>query len=124
MLSRKDQSAARISWGMAAVAIVTAAGLALTASGSRAAQQMAAIDDLAIIQLRAPGGKRIEAPTGPLKAIVGAMVDLLTDPTRKQRQEGDPLRLGAWEARRIEALRAEDSTLNHDLEVITRKLRG
>lgn len=70
------------------------------------AQQMAAIDDLAIIQLRAPGGKRIEAPAGPLKAIVGAMVDLLTDPTRKQRQEGDPLRLGAWEARRIEVLRA------------------
>lgn len=70
------------------------------------AQQMAAIEDLAIIQLRAPGGKRIEAPAGPLKAIVGAMVDLLTDPTRKQRQEGDPLRLGAWEARRIEALRA------------------
>ncbi|WP_374671309.1 DEAD/DEAH box helicase [Acidovorax temperans] len=70
------------------------------------AQQMAAIDDLAIIQLRAPGGKRIEAPAGPLKAIVGAMVDLLTDPTRKQRQEGDPLRLGAWEARRVEALRA------------------
>ena len=70
------------------------------------AQQMAAIDDLAIIKLRAPGGKRIEAPAGPLKAIVGAMVDLLTDPTRKQRQEGDPLRLGAWEARRIEALRA------------------
>ena len=70
------------------------------------AQQMAAIDDLAIIKLRAPGGKRIEAPAGPLKAIVGAMVDLLTDPTRNQRQDGDPLRLGAWEARRIEALRA------------------
>ena len=70
------------------------------------AQQMAAIDDIDIISLRAPGGKRIDAPAGPLKAIVGAMVDLLTDPTRKQRQEGDPLRLGAWEARRIEALRA------------------
>lgn len=70
------------------------------------AQQMAAIDDLAIIKLRAPGGKRIEAPAGPLKAIVGAIVDLLTDPTRNQRQDGDPLRLGAWEARRIEALRA------------------
>ena len=70
------------------------------------ARQMAAIDDLAIIKLRAPGGKRIEAPAGPLKAIVGAMVDLLTDPTRNQRQDGDPLRLGAWEARRIEALRA------------------
>ena len=50
------------------------------------AQQMAAIDDLAIIKLRAPGGKRIEAPAGPLKAIVGAMVDLLTDPTRNQRK--------------------------------------
>jgi len=69
-------------------------------------RQMAAIDDIAIISLRAPGGKRIEAPAGPLKAIVGAMVDLLTDPTRKQLKDGDPLRLGAWEARRIEALRA------------------
>lgn len=70
------------------------------------ARQMAAIDDIAIISLRAPGGKRIDAPAGPLKAIVGAMVDLLTDPTRKQLKDGDPLRLGAWEARRIEALRA------------------
>jgi len=70
------------------------------------ARQMAAIDDIAVISLRAPGGKRIDAPAGPLKAIVGAMVDLLTDPTRKQRKDGDPLRLGAWEARRIEALRA------------------
>lgn len=70
------------------------------------AQQMAAIDDIAIISLRAPGGKRIDAPAGPLKAIVGSMVDLLTDPTRNQRKDGDPLHLGAWEARRIEALRA------------------
>lgn len=70
------------------------------------AQQMAAIDDIAVISLRAPGGKRIDAPAGPLKAIVGAMVDLLTDPTRNQRKDGDPLHLGAWEARRIEALRA------------------
>ena len=70
------------------------------------ARQMAAIDDIAIISLRAPGGKRIDAPAGPLKAIVGAMVDLLTDPTRNQRKDGDPLHLGAWEARRIEALRA------------------
>ncbi|WP_236749950.1 DEAD/DEAH box helicase [Acidovorax carolinensis] len=73
------------------------------------ARQMAAIDDITIISLRAPGGKRIDAPAGPLKAIVGAMVDLLTDPLRnagKQLKDGDPLRLGAWEARRIEALRA------------------
>lgn len=45
MLSNHDVSLSRISWGMAAVAIVTATGLALTASGSRAAQQMAAITD-------------------------------------------------------------------------------
>ena len=70
------------------------------------AARMAAIDDHALILLRAPGGRRIEAPAAPLKAIVGAMVDLLTDPARKQRQDGEPLHLGAWEARRIEALRA------------------
>ena len=70
------------------------------------ARQMAAIDDLTLISLRAPGGRRIDAPAGPLKAIVGAMVDLLTDPARHQRKDGDPLRLGIWEARRIEALRA------------------
>ena len=45
MLSNHDLSLQRISWGMAAVAVVTATGLALTASGSRAAQQMAAITD-------------------------------------------------------------------------------
>ena len=45
MLSRHEISLHRISWGMAAVAMVTATGLALTASGSRAAQQMAAISD-------------------------------------------------------------------------------
>ena len=46
--------------------------------------QMAAVDDMALISLRAPGGRRIDAPAGPLKAIVGAMVDLLTDPARNQ----------------------------------------
>ena len=45
MLSHHEISLQRISWGMAAVAIVTATGLALTASGSRAAQQMAAISE-------------------------------------------------------------------------------
>ncbi|KRC26460.1 DEAD/DEAH box helicase [Acidovorax sp. Root219] len=70
------------------------------------ARRMARIDDLEIVSLRAPGGRRIDAPAGPLKAIVGAMVDLLTDPERAQRKEGDPLRLGVWELRRLEALRA------------------
>ncbi|MEV4936136.1 M56 family metallopeptidase [Sphingobium sp. LSP13-1-1.1] len=45
MLSAHEMSLCRISWGMAAVALVTAAGLALTASGTRAARQVAAITD-------------------------------------------------------------------------------
>jgi len=75
------------------------------------AAQLAAIDDHATVSLRAPGGRRIDVPAAPLKAIVGALVDLLTDPLRnanRQRQDGDPLQigLGPWEVRRLEALRA------------------
>jgi len=70
------------------------------------ARALAAIDDHSTIPLRAPGGRRIDAPAAPLKAIVGAMVDLLTDPALHQRRAGEPLRLGAWEAHRIDALRA------------------
>jgi len=44
------------------------------------APALPAIDDEAVITLRAPGGRRVDAPAKPLKAIVGAMVDLLTDP--------------------------------------------
>jgi superfamily II DNA or RNA helicase len=65
------------------------------------AHELAAIDDSALIALRAPGGKRIEAPAGPLKAIVASMLDLLTDPRRKE----GPLLLSTWEAQRVEALR-------------------
>ncbi|MES3013984.1 MAG: DEAD/DEAH box helicase [Pseudomonadota bacterium] len=65
------------------------------------ARQVKAIDDAALVALRAPGGRRIEAPAGALKAIVGAMLDLLTDPRRKD----GPLRLSTWEAQRIEAMR-------------------
>ncbi len=68
------------------------------------ASEIAAIDDAALIPLRAPGGRRIDAPAAPLKAIVGAMVDLLTDPRRGAAAPG-PLRLSTWEAQRIEALR-------------------
>jgi len=67
------------------------------------AREIAAIDDAAIILLRTPIGRRIEAPAAPLKAIVGAMLDLLTDP---RRQDG-PLRLSTWEAQRVEALRLQ-----------------
>jgi len=68
------------------------------------AAQIAAIDDMSIVTLRAPGGKLIDAPAAPLKAIVGTMLDLLTDPLRNQDQA--TLHLGAWEARRLDALRA------------------
>jgi len=68
------------------------------------ADEIAAIDDAAVILLRAPGGKRIEAPAAPLKAIVGAMVDLLTDPRRSE-QAPAPLLLSTWETHRIESLR-------------------
>nr|WP_315847558.1 DEAD/DEAH box helicase [uncultured Rhodoferax sp.] len=67
-------------------------------------QYLDSLDDLATVSLRAPGGKRIDAEAGPLKAIVGAMVDLLTDPQRMAPK--GPIQLGAWEARRINALRA------------------
>jgi SNF2 family DNA or RNA helicase len=61
-----------------------------------------AIDDRAVILLRAPGGKRIEALAALLKAIIGAMLDLLTDPQRAQ-SEG-PLRLSPWDAWRLDVL--------------------
>ena len=68
-------------------------------------QQIAQIDDMAVILLRAPGGKRIEATAAPLKAIVGAMLDLLTDPRRAKDPNG-PLHLNAWDAQRLDQLRS------------------
>jgi superfamily II DNA or RNA helicase len=65
------------------------------------ASDIADIDDHAIVVLRAPGGKRVETPAAPIKAIVGAMVDLLTDP---RRAEG-PIPLGEWDAVRVDKLR-------------------
>jgi superfamily II DNA or RNA helicase len=74
------------------------------------AQHIAEIGDLAIIVLRAPGGRRIDAPAAPLKAIVGAMVDLLTDP-RRTPADGGPMRFSAWDAERLDALRASLSAM-------------
>ncbi|HET7792289.1 MAG TPA: DEAD/DEAH box helicase [Rhizobacter sp.] len=67
------------------------------------ARHIAAIDPRARVRLHAPGGRRIDAPAAPIKAIVGAMVELLTDP----RRQGGPIALSAWEAQRIEALRLD-----------------
>ena len=63
-------------------------------------EEIELIADDTIITLRAPGGRRIEAPAGPLKAIVSAMVDLLTDPRRAT----GPLVLSSWEGHRLDAL--------------------
>ncbi len=65
------------------------------------ARGVAAIDDLALIRLHAPGGRRIDALAAPIKAIVGAMIDLLTDPRRK----AGAIALSPWEAQRLDALR-------------------
>jgi len=65
------------------------------------AAKMALIDDHALITLRAPGGKRIDALAAPLKAIVGSMLELLSDPLRKE----GPLPLSSWDDYRLEAMR-------------------
>ncbi|WP_088278299.1 DEAD/DEAH box helicase [Ideonella sp. A 288] len=65
------------------------------------AEQLAAIDDAEVVKLRAPGGRRLHAPAAPLKAIVGALLDLITDPRRRE----GPIALHGWEAHRLEALR-------------------
>ena len=67
------------------------------------AAELALIDDEAVITLRAPGGRRIDARAAPLKAIVGAMLDLLTDPRRAGSEMG-PIKLSAWEAANVQAL--------------------
>ena len=64
------------------------------------AEQVAAIDDEAVIRLRAPGGKRIDALAAPIKAIVGGMLELLTDMRRKE----GALRLSSFDAPRFDAM--------------------
>ena len=63
-------------------------------------ERVAAIDDDALIRLRAPGGKRIDALAAPIKAIVGGMLELLADPRRKD----GPLRLSSFDALRFDAM--------------------
>jgi len=65
------------------------------------AGELREIDDDEVVRLRAPGGKRIDAPAAPLKAIVGAMLDLITDPRRRD----GPFTLHGWDTQRLEALR-------------------
>ena len=54
-------------------------------------------------RLRAPGGRLIDAPAAPLKAIARSLVDLITQPGRTP----GPLTLQGWDAQRLQALRRE-----------------
>lgn len=60
--------------------------------------RIAAIDDDALISLRAPGGKRIDTPAAILKIIVASMLDLLADP----RHRDGAVRIFSWDAARID----------------------
>jgi hypothetical protein len=64
------------------------------------AKKIADIDDHALVVLRAPGGKRIEARAAPIKAIVSNMLEMLTDP----RINESPLQLSDWDAQRFDTM--------------------
>lgn len=63
-----------------------------------------AIEDGAIVSLRAPGGRRFHAQAAPLKAIMLALLDLLK-PAELER--GKPLKLNEWDADRIRCIEDE-----------------
>ncbi len=87
------------------------------------AEDIAGIDDAAIILLHAPGGRQIEAPAALLKAILGAMVDLLTDPKRPD----GPIPLSDWDASRLMSLDERSGWTFHgdgDLRRMAKKLQA
>ena len=65
---------------------------------------IAAIEDDAIVKLRAPGGRRFHAPAAPLKAIMLALLDLLKP---VELEKGKPLKLNEWDADRIRCIEDE-----------------
>ncbi|MDM4767143.1 DEAD/DEAH box helicase [Pelomonas sp. SE-A7] len=62
-------------------------------------EAIASMPDEAEVLLHAPGGRRIIAKAAPIKAVVGAMVELLIDI-----QDAGGVPLTDWEASRLEAL--------------------
>ncbi|RTL41578.1 MAG: DEAD/DEAH box helicase [Burkholderiales bacterium] len=59
---------------------------------------ISAIEDDAIISLRAPGGRRYHASAAPLKAMMLALLDLLKP---AELEKGQALRLDGWDAARL-----------------------
>ncbi|MEN9893245.1 MAG: hypothetical protein RLY78_3540 [Pseudomonadota bacterium] len=73
--------------------------------------ELDALADTATVRLRAPGGRRILAPAGPLKAICGALLDLLQESDARARERDlalprhDVLRLQQLQRQMAQALR-------------------
>jgi superfamily II DNA or RNA helicase len=59
---------------------------------------ISAIEDDAIVSLRAPGGRRYHASAAPLKAMMLALLDLLKP---AELEKGQALRLEGWDAARL-----------------------
>jgi superfamily II DNA or RNA helicase len=59
---------------------------------------ISAIEDEAIVSLRAPGGRRYHASAAPLKAMMLALLDLLKP---AELEKGQALRLEGWDAARL-----------------------
>ncbi|MDX3900941.1 MAG: M56 family metallopeptidase [Sphingobium sp.] len=94
MLSTHTDSLHRISWGMAAVALVTAAGLALTASGSRAAREMSAItehvQDASMARLASLVADAPPEPLMPIAAVAPTVPEAPAVPARIDHHDAVP----------------------------------
>ena len=66
---------------------------------------IAAIEDDAVISLRAPGGRRYHTPAAPLKLMMLALLDLLKP---AELEKGKPLKLDAWDADRLRGLQEDE----------------
>lgn len=74
------------------------------------ARAVAAMDDLATVLLRAPGGKRIKTEVGPIKAIVSTMLELLIEP----RHRNGEIIVSDWDVARLERMQDQlNASLHH-----------
>lgn len=74
------------------------------------ARAVAAMDDLATVLLRAPGGKRIKTEVGPIKAIVCTMLELLIEP----RHRNGEIIVSDWDVARLERMQDQlNASLHH-----------
>lgn len=74
-------------------------------------KQVQAIDDEEMVRLRLPGGQYVHTPAAPIKPIVLALLDLITDPARI---EDKPLFLSAWDALRFDVMCAQLAATQRD----------